>query len=1232
MDRNIVRFGLIAMAVLVLFAAFQLYPPNKTLKPGLDLAGGTSLVYEIDSTGLESREITNLAQRLIPILRKRIDPDNIQNIVMRPHGDTRIEIQVPLASADTHLKRAAYDEAMAALEQGNINLAVIKRSLAKDTTVRAVEFAEFAADSNDRSTILEKLAKAYDNLKVVQAERDLTKAKLDTIAEYFEEFQVLQSSLQQIAMDSIKTDPNSQMKGIEFVAGLTSDPEKAKEKIFEYIEIYKTWSKAVNELTDPQTGLNALYRDAENGLKNFNLSSDALAGILEMPESSIKRAEIVSGYKAAFPERSENIDNLVTIFKDYRSVRGRIDGPEDVKRMLKGAGVLEFRILPRLDDGQTNRDEILPYSDALKIKGPKLASDDKYIWMEIEDFEGGSWRPSERNQIVVGAFADKFYVLTSNQKGQCLLKHTGSKPWKLQKARPSADDMGKRAIAFTFDEIGGKLFYSLTRDNLQRPLCIVLDGQAISAPNISSAIRTSGIITGSFSMIDQIDMVDKLNAGSLPARLIEPPLSEKTMGATIGADNRDKGVIAGFVGMGVVAAFMLVYYMRAGLIADMALFMNILFILGMMALSRATFTLPGIAGIILTIGMSVDANVLIFERIREEQLRGSSLRIAIENGYQRAFSTILDANITTFITALILYMVASEEIKGFALTLMLGIASSMFTALFATRVVFQWLLDKGIIKDHLMMLRLVKKPNINWMKLRHAMFGFSMLMIAGGLFVFFSRDEAKNSKYDIEFTGGTSVQINLKAENPLERTEIESLIRNKGKELNNPAIASANVYSVGEKDSKTQYEITTTETNKATVEITLSEPNQTAETIIAGIEKAQKTKRGRLTNLIVTADSANPAKFIVATSQVNKSVISSILQNAFGPTARITEPVVDEIVSRAVKEAFQGKLEIMENLKPKIVSAEKIDETILVKMPELSDFFGGVKIEFTVEQSATIENIGKRLKDLQFKPDMQDILWHQYKLYDKNLNEARGDVKLTSFIYVSAEPEAGYRDLSANEWSNFVDNETSKITSAATMQTSLPRVTQIAPSIGKQAKQRAIAAIILSLLAIIAYIWVRFGTARYGVAAIVALVHDVCITLGVVTGCTYLAGTSFGQAIGIGDFKIDLAMIAAFLTIIGYSLNDTIVVFDRIRENKGRLAAINPQILTDSINQTLSRTLLTSFTTFMVVLVMYIYGGAGLRGFTFAMLVGIVVGTYSSIAIAAPILIIGKKTKAASQK
>jgi SecD/SecF fusion protein len=231
-----------------------------------------------------------------------------------------------------------------------------------------------------------------------------------------------------------------------------------------------------------------------------------------------------------------------------------------------------------------------------------------------------------------------------------------------------------------------------------------------------------------------------------------------------------------------------------------------------------------------------------------------------------------------------------------------------------------------------------------------------------------------------------------------------------------------------------------------------------------------------------------------------------------------------------------------------------------------------------------------------------------------------------SFVYLSVEPEAGYRELSEDEWSHFVANETAIVTAAAKLETSLPRVTQINPTIGAEAKTQALIAVVLSLLAIVGYIWIRFGNLRYGISAIVALIHDVCITLGAVTACTYIASTQLGQTLLIGDFKINQVIIAAFLTLIGYSLNDTIVIFDRIRENR-RKAQLTPQTITNSINQTISRTLLTSFTTFLVVLIMYIFGGQALRGFTFAIGLGIIIGTYSSIAIAAPILLLGIKSK-----
>jgi SecD/SecF fusion protein len=229
---------------------------------------------------------------------------------------------------------------------------------------------------------------------------------------------------------------------------------------------------------------------------------------------------------------------------------------------------------------------------------------------------------------------------------------------------------------------------------------------------------------------------------------------------------------------------------------------------------------------------------------------------------------------------------------------------------------------------------------------------------------------------------------------------------------------------------------------------------------------------------------------------------------------------------------------------------------------------------------------------------------------------------VSAFSFVSVQPEAGLRTLSEDEWNQFVGNEKERVLQAAQRETSLPRVTQIDPFIGAEARTRAIISIVLALAAIVAYIWLRFGTLRFGLAAIIALFHDVSTALGAIALSAFLAKTFIGQALLIGDFRINGTVIAAILTLLGYSLNDTIVVFDRIRENR-RKVQLTPQSVTTSINQTLSRTLITGVTTMMVVLVMYIFGGSALRGFNFVIFLGLVVGTYSSIAIAAPLLLVG---------
>ena len=1240
MGRNLMP-KIVLIIVLVFLAVWTVYPPDKTLKPGPDLGGGTSLIYQIDTQGLEEAEKKDLSQRMITVLRRRIDPANIQNLIWRPQGSTRFEIQMPLASAEARTKRQNLDQAKNNLLVENISPAEIIRSLDKPAEKRAADFNDFTQRDPNRLTILETLAEVYDERKGLQNKRDELNPALETAEKTMVSAGIDPNEVKLNVADWIKLDANELTASLKEFA----EPNEHVEMLGNYVKKYSDWAEVVNQLTAEE--FVEKYESAKNALDKLNLTEDQIDFCLDMPAKSGERRAEIARLKTEFADREDKIEAVVKAFEEYRPFRGRLDDPKDLQRMLKGAGILEFRILPTADHPEIDVDELNRQAELLKTKGPKFASNaskGKYIWCETEIEDIKEWKVPN---TAVAPFGEKFFVLASDQKNESLLhsKEEGPKAWKLEMAFPSTDNMGARAIGFTLNDKGGLLFGSITGKNVDRPLCILLDGIAISAPSINERIGKSGIIRGSFSQTEVFDMVDKLNAGSLPSKLIEQPISVKTIGPSIGADNRDKGIKAGLIGLGLVVLCMLVYYTLAGSIADVALLMNLLFVLATMALIRATFTLPGIAGMILTIGMSVDANVLIFERIREEQKKGSSLRIAIRNGYQRAFRTILDANITTFITAAILFWVASEEIKGFALVLMLGIGSSMFTALFVTRVIFDSLLNKRIIKDHLIMLRLIGTPKINWMALRPIFLGISTLLIATGLFVFFTRDDTKNNKYGIEFTAGTSAQINLKDDVELSRQDVEDRIRTMGMDANNPnpALATAGVYSIdkpiketeeGEKIYK-QYEINTTETNKTITAVTFAEPAQhTVDTVTTAIRAAEDKFGARLSNLLATEKSGGT--FVLTTSQMNKSLVTNVLTTAFADAnvfadVNVGKPQVDEVVNNAILKAFEEELEIQRNLGPTITGEEKITEELIDSYPELAEFVGGIKITCAIERAVTAEELNARLADLQYKPDMQHLNRYQHKILSANVTEMEPNKPVNSFVYVSIEPEAGFRELSEDEWTRFSENERTKVLAATRLETSLPRVTQIDPSVGAEAKTRALIAIVLSLSAIVTYVWVRFGDVRYGLAAIAALVHDVCITLGAITACTYIAGTVIGDALLIGDFKINLAIIAALLTIIGYSLNDTIVIFDRIRENR-RKGQLNPQIITNSINQTISRTILTSFTTFIVVLIMYIFGGQGLRGFTFAIGFGIIIGTYSSIAIAAPILLLGAKAKSAKEK
>jgi len=1233
MHKNLV-WKIVLVVVLLLAAVWRLFPPSKTLRPGIDLAGGTSLIYEINTQGLNEEEKRGLSDKMITVLRRRVDPDNIYNFVWRPQGSSRFEIQMPLASAEARQKRQLYEIARTELLAENVTQALVIRALPQPPEERAKKLAEFAAGDPNKLTILENLARVYDERKELQAKRTDLEQQLKTA-----EDQITKAKLD-LNLIEAKRANWAKLAEQELTKSLKKEVADANDNIdllTGYVKMYAQWTQTVEQITDPENGKNVQYADAKRQIDKLNLSEDQINRCLDLPPKSAGRREAVEQLKTGFPDRVVQIDKVVAAFDDYRPFKGRLDDPKDLQRMLTGAGILEFRVLPTAANPQSDPDLMAGYVDSLKEKGPKYASDNKYIWCEVET--GQVWRAmdEQKRPSITGKFGNKTYVLASNKPDQLMLQGAGEKKWKLEKATQGQDQYGRRAISFVLDERGGNLFAKLTSENIGRPLCILLDGIAISAPNIESRIRRQGIITGTYTETDQANMIDKLNAGSLPAMLIEQPIAERTIGPSIGADNRDKGIRSGLIGLAAVILSMAIYYTLGGAIADVALLMNLLFTLAVMAALEATFTLPGIAGAILTIGMSVDANVLIFERIREEQQRGGSLRMAIQNGYKKAFSAIFDSNITTIMTAAILYWVGSEEIKGFAIVLMIGLASSLFTALTVTRLIFDLLISKGIIKERLVMLHLIRKPNINWMALRPVFFTLSAILTVGGVIIFLTRDDTKNSKYDIEFTGGSSVEPVFKEGVRLTRQDVENRIR--------PFLASVNIYSIGAEIGQTptgeriykRYEINTIATNKVIVEAVFPPTEQhTASDLTAAIRTTQNQPQflSDLTNLLVTqaprapgGDDKEPSKFVITTSQPNQALVKEILTKAL-PGAAISEPKLEETVNNAVLKAFENELEIQQNLMPTVTSVEKVSAAMVESHPELDEFLGGAVIPCKLEKATTAADIEQRLAALRFKPDTQNLARYPYKILAPDLSPiADPNQQLQSFIYVSAEPEAALRQLSDEEWTQFADNEKTKVLAAAQLETSLPHVRQFDPSVGEEAKTKAKIAIVLSLIAMLIYIWVRFGDFRFGFGAIITLFHDTCVNVGIVAACTYVATTSIGRALLIGDFKIDLAMIAAFLTLLGYSINDTIVVYDRIRENRRKGTALTPQIINNSINETLSRTLLTGMTTIMVVTIMYIFGGKELRGFNFAMLFGIIEGTYSSIAISAPVLLLRVKAK-----
>ena len=796
---------------------------------------------------------------------------------------------------------------------------------------------------------------------------------------------------------------------------------------------------------------------------------------------------------------------------------------EFIKRIVSSAGVLEFRIVANPQDPRHK--ELIEKANG--SSGSLVTSGDRSIgrWIQIDTQK---INPTGDSSLVMRQTGDGTpEVLVALDRFDV----TGDF---LSRASGGYDQNLQPCVNFSFNSQGAALFGTLTSQNLPDPanrllsrLGIVLDGVLLSAPTIRSTISSDGQITGSFQQADVEFLVGVLNAGSLPAALYSEPISEQKISPQLGADTIRSGARAMLLATIVVLTFMLMYYRFSGVVADLAVLLNIVLVVALMISIKAAFTLAGLAGLVLSVGMAVDANVLIYERMREELDRGASVRMAIRNGFQRAFSTIVDSNLTTLITGIVLFSIGTDQLKGFAVTLILGLSLNLFTAVFCSRVIFDLAEQKRLLKT-LSMARLFGKTKYEFVRWVRPAVILSLVFITIGLVAAWQRGQGI---FDIDFTGGTSVQVAFKEGQGLDISSVREAVSTL------PDVAVSSV-TVGDVPANLRYKIDTSERSGDAVE-----------------EMLRSSFPGRLATysmgfgeIVSTADKS---------SGDSKDTESSKDQSDLETSEENNSQSIESL-STAVELDFPQKIN-------QVTLQETIEQAFKQAGHE------GVAFELT---SAGMQTRKKpyRTWSLSTALPPEDTR--------KVLEQVAGQLASTP-IYLSANSIGG--------------------------------------KVAGNTKVTAVYALLASLVMIVAYVWLRFQNVAFGLAAVVALLHDVLVTIACIALSVYVA-PYLGWAL-VDDFKISLDVVAALLTIVGFSINDTIVIFDRMREIRGKSSAVSAEMVDRAINQTLSRTILTSGTALLAAIILYCLGGQGIHAFAFAILIGIISGTYSTIVIASPIVL-----------
>ncbi|GGG30299.1 protein translocase subunit SecDF [Dokdonia pacifica] len=738
----------------------------------------------------------------------------------------------------------------------------------------------------------------------------------------------------------------------------------------------------------------------------YLLSVDqALAAKIKVEEEK-EAAEVVQ-------DSTENSDNVVDeLLKDVE---------EDVEEAAAQASPLFDILKPSIQYREAARIAYAAVKDTAQINGylrtpemvrlrPANLRFAKFAWGDIETLPVPEGEDEEEGEEVV-----YLYALESNRSGEPAMSGDV-----VNGAVQQFKQTGEPAVGLDFEGQGIGQWAKLTRTVSQKrnAIAIVLDNTVQSAPTARQEIKGGGTeISGSFTVQSAQDLATVLNAGKLPASA--DVIEAEEIGATLGKEAINSGVISFIIALVLVLIWMVFYYGKAGLFADIALIVNILFIFGVLASIKAVLTLPGIAGIVLTIGMSVDANVLIFERIKEELRKGKSQKDAIKDGFNNALSSILDANITTFLTALILFLFGTGPVQGFATTLMIGIATSLFSAIFITRL--------------------------------------------------FIDNYGKNGK-SLEFATGMT-------KNLFANTKIDFLGKRKIAYIISTALVAIGIFSL----------------------------------VTGGLNAGVDFVGGR----------SYTVRFEKA---MNSSEVGELLAS-------------DAVFGSAIVKTYGADNQL------KITTKYRIQES-------------GLEVDEAVEQ----------------------------KLYEALKTYLPADLNFADFS----------RSFDGKEIGKMSYNK-------------------VGPTIADDIKRGALFAVIGSLIVVFLYILLRFRRWQFSLGAVAAVFHDVLLVLGIF---------AIFKNIMPFDMEVDQNFIAAILTVIGYSLNDTVVVFDRIREyikEHGSTRGFG-KLINQALNSTLSRTLNTSVTTLIVLLAIFFLGADSIRGLMFALIVGVIVGTYSSLFIATPVM------------